>query len=107
MFHGCTKYVKLQIQYIRKILEGNYKLIDQFASFLLKILKTWKAFQTTPWLNNDTNSKLRGEHTKEFDKNTHVICRKRKTLQDSSECENFCIALYAYEQTHTASFPLS
>ena len=63
-------------------------------------LKTWKAFQVTPWLNNESNSKLCGEHTKEFTKHTHQICEKLKTLQESSECEHLCNALYAYEKVH-------
>ena len=82
------------------MLEGDYESIDQFASFLLADLKTWKAFQISPWLNNDASSKLKHEHTKEFTKNTHVVCSKLKTLRDSSECDNLCIALYPYEKIH-------
>ena len=59
VFHGRTNYVKLQIQYIRKMLKGDYDLINQFSLFLLANLKTWKSFQITLFLKNDPNSKLR------------------------------------------------
>ena len=54
----------------------------------------------TPWLNNDGTSKLRGEHTKEFTRNTHLICEKLKTLVRSKACDDFCNALYSYEKVH-------
>ena len=63
-------------------------------------LKTWKAFQVTPCLNNESDPNLCGEHTKEFTKHTHKICEKLKTLQESSECKHLCNALYAYEKVH-------
>ena len=99
MFHGGVNYVKLQVKYIRRILEGDYESLDKFGQFLMTNLKTWKAFQITPWLNNDPQSKsLRGEHTKEFTKSTHKICEQLKKLRSNRECHNFCDALYAYEK---------
>ena len=61
--------------------EGDYESLDKFATFLMANLKTWKAFQIVPWLNGESSSSkaIRGEHTKEFTKNTHKICKKRIT----------------------------
>ena len=100
MFHGRTNYVKLQVKYIRRLFEGDYESIDKFSAFLMVTLKTWKAFQVTPWLNNESNAKLCGEHTKDFTRCTHKICEKLKSLQESSECDTLCKALYAYEKVH-------
>ena len=79
IFHGHGNYVKLQMQYVRKLLEGNFEWIDKFANFLLQ-LKGWHAFEITPWLNSESNSRLKGEHTKEFTKNTHGACVLLKSL---------------------------
>ena len=100
IFHGRVNYVKLQMNYVRKMLEGDYEALDKFSSFLMKTLKSWKSFQITPWLNNDGCSKLRGEHTKEFTKYTHEICTTLKTLRNNRHCHAFCDALYAYEKIH-------
>ena len=100
MFHGRVNYAKLQVHYARFLLEGDFEALDKFSQFLMTNLKTWRSFQVTPWLNNDGTSKLRGEHTKEFTRNTHLICEKLKTLVQSKACDDFCNALYSYEKVH-------
>lgn len=100
VFHGRVNYVKLQVDYCRKLFEGDYESLDQFSVFLMSNLKSWKSFQITPWLNNDKSSRLRGEHTKDFTKSTHQICEKISSLRDSSDSCSFCEALYAYERVH-------
>ena len=98
VFHGRCNYVKLQVKYIRHLMEGNYESIDRFASFLTTTMSTWGAFEIKPWLNNETNSRLKGRNTKEFTRNTHTVCLELQELVNSSACENLCTALYAFEK---------
>ena len=79
-------------------MEGNYESIDRFASFLTTTMSTWGAFEIKPWLNNETNSRLKGRNTKEFTRNTHTVCLELQELVNSSACENLCTALYAFEK---------
>ena len=69
-------------------------------TFLMSHLKTWGSYEITPWLNDDSNTHLKGENTKEFTRNTHSICNKLKAMIQSSECSNLCEALYAFEKVH-------
>ena len=66
----------------------------------MKILKTQKSFQVIPWLNNNPCAKLRGEHTKDFTKHTHKICKKIRLLRHNIETDTFCDALYTYKKVH-------
>ena len=98
VFHGRCNYVKLQVKYIHTLMEGDYESIDRFVTFLLLNMKTWTSFEVKPWLNNETNSRLKGRNTKEFTRNTHLVCQKLKELIDDSACDNLIIALYAFEK---------
>ena len=100
VFHGRVNYVKLQVDYCRKMLEGDYESLDSFATFMISTLKSWRNFQISSWLNNDGISRLKGEHTKDFTRSTHKLCQKLKTLVNSQVCNDFCEALYAYEKVH-------
>ena len=97
IFHGCGNYVKLQLRYARRLLEGNFDAVDKFSSFLLS-LKGFQSFHVTPWLNNESNSRLKGEHTKSLTKNTHRACSLLKSLLRSEKCDAFCDALYNFEK---------
>ena len=97
VFHGRGNYVKLQLRYARRLLEGNFDAVDKFSSFLLR-LKGFQSFHVTPWLNNESNSRLKGEHTKTFTKNTHRACSLLKSLLRSEKCDVFCDALYTFEK---------
>ena len=99
-FHGRSAYVKLQVAYIRRLFEGNYDSIEKFATFLTSSLRTWSRFHVKPWLNNESNSRLKGENTKEFTRETHRICVQLKTLISNNACEDLCTALYAFEKIH-------
>ena len=81
-------------------MEGDYESIDRFVTFLLLNMKTWTSFEVKPWLNNETNLQLKGRNTKEFTRNTHLVCQKLKELIDDSACDNLIIALYAFEKIH-------
>ena len=97
-FHGRSAYVKLGVAYIWQLHEGNYYLIENFATFLTTSLQTWGRFHVKPWLNNESNSRQKGENTKEFTCETHQICIQLKTLINNEACEDFCTSIYVFEK---------
>ena len=100
VFHGRSNYVKLQVKYIRKLFEGNYDSLDKFSCFLVQNLKTWGCFHTKQWINNEKTSRLKGENTKEFTRKTGEICKKLKELLSNRDCDQLCVALYAFQKVH-------
>ena len=63
-------------------------------------MKTWTSFEVTPWLNNETNLRLKGRNIKEFTRNTHLVCQILKELIDDCVCDKLTTALYAFEKIH-------
>ena len=73
----------------------NYKVISLFAVFLRK-LKHWDLYVIDLFISNDSQSRLKGNHTKEFLKNSHQAIAVLKSLIAGEQVEDICACLDAF-----------
>ena len=99
VFHGRGGIIKVILKYIRNLMEGlecqNYKVVSLFAAFLRK-LKHWDLYVIDPFISNDAQSRLKGNHTKEFLKNAHKAIAVLKSLVAGEQVEDICACLEAF-----------
>ena len=95
VFHGRGNVAKKMIAYVRKVLDGNYTNLEQFALYL-QTLKSWGDYEISPWITGDGVARLKGIHLKEFVKNTDDITNLLANLCLPHEVKDLNCALKAY-----------
>lgn len=101
VFHGRGGIVKVFLKYIRNMMEGlecrNYKCVSLFGAYLRK-LKHWDGYVTDPWISNDTQSRLKGNHTKEFVRDIPKAISVIKSLLTGEKVNDFCVCLDVFRK---------
>ena len=99
VFHGRGGVIKVQLRYVRRIMEGNSRALSVFATYL-RNMKHWDGYVVDPWEANDTLQRLKGKYTKEFISNTTDIVTLLKQLIPGTRTDKFCTCLVSFECVH-------
>ena len=78
VFHGRGNIVKVAGMYIRRLFDGDINSIETFAKILAD-LPGWGDYEISPWITGDSQSRLKGKHTKFF---THNIGKITDALSE-------------------------
>ena len=81
--------VKVQLRYIRRIMESDSQALTLFATFL-RSMKGWDGYVVDPWEANDTLQRQKGKHTKEFVCSTDAVVTLLNCLLSGNRVLYFC-----------------
>ena len=97
IFHGRSGTLKIMIGYIRTLLDNNYNALGKFKQFLGK-LDHWDDYVIDQFLSGDTNTRLKGKHTKCFIKRADDVISELRKLLDEVDIAEFCICLKSFQK---------
>ena len=99
VFHGRGGIVKVLLKYIRRMMEGlecrNYRCVSIFGAYL-RNLKHWDGYVTDPWIADEQQSRLKGNHTKEFVRDIPNAINVLKSLMAGQKVISVCECLTSF-----------
>ena len=91
--------MKVFLKYIRRIMEGlecrNYRCVSIFGAYL-RSLKHWDGYVTDPWIAYEQQSRLKGNHTKEFVQDIPKAINVLRSLMTGQKVNGVCICLNSF-----------
>lgn len=96
VFHGRGNIVKVAGMYIRRLFDGDINSIEKFAKILAD-LPGWGDYEISPWITGDSQSRLKGKHTKSFTHNIGKITDALSEMRLPHEVSSFNKSLKAFE----------
>ena len=87
------------LKYIRRMMEGlecrNYRCVSIFGAYL-RNLKHWDGYVTDPWIADEQQSRLKGNHTKEFVRDIPNAINVLKSLMAGQKVISVCECLTSF-----------